>query len=69
MNPFLRQKWSPYVAGALAGLLLVVSVLVTGKYFGASTTFVRTAGLIEQVFAPERVAAMDYFIKDSSILI
>lgn len=64
MNPFRRQVWSPYVAGALAGLLLVLSVLITGKYIGASTTFVRTAGLIEQVFVPERVAAMDYFIKE-----
>ena len=64
MNPFRRKEWSPYIAGALAGLLLVVSVLITGKYFGASTTFVRTAGLIEQVFVPERVAAMDYFIKE-----
>jgi len=63
MNVFTRKSWSPYVAGALAGLLLVLSVLATGKYFGASTTFVRSAGLIEQVFVPERVQAMDYFIK------
>ena len=64
MNPFRMQRWSPYVAGALAGLLLVLSVLVTGKYIGASTTFVRTAGLIEQVFVPARVAAMEYFVKE-----
>ncbi len=63
MNVFVRKSWSPYVAGALAGLLLVLSVLATGKYFGASTTFVRSAGLIEQVFVPERVQSMDYFVK------
>lgn len=63
MSVFTRRSWSPYVAGALAGLLLVVSVLATGKYFGASTTFVRSAGLIEQVFVPERVESMDYFVK------
>jgi len=56
--------WNPYVAGALASLLMVASVWITGKYFGASTTFVRSAGMIESVFGPERINAMDYFIFD-----
>jgi len=55
--------WSPYLAGALSGLVGVFSVWFTGQYFGASTSFVRTAGMIEQVFGPERIAQMDYFIK------
>ena len=38
MNVFREKTWSPYAAGALAGLLLVLSVFLTGKYFGASTT-------------------------------
>jgi uncharacterized protein len=59
------KGWSPYVAGALTGLLMVCSIWVTGKYFGASTTFVRTAGLIEQVFSAERVKTMEYFIKEA----
>jgi uncharacterized protein len=58
------KGWSPYLAGALVGLLMVFSVAVTGKYFGASTTFVRSAGLIERVFSAERVAKMEYFIKE-----
>jgi hypothetical protein len=63
MNLFRQKSWSPYVAGALAGLVLCLSVLVAGKYLGASTTYVRTTGLIEKVFAPERVSGMDYFVK------
>jgi len=55
--------WSPYLAGALSGMVGIFSVWFAGQYFGASTTFVRTAGLIEQLFGPERVAQMDYFIK------
>lgn len=55
--------WSPYLAGALAGLLLVASVYVSGNYFGASTTFVRAAGFVEGAVAPERLSAMDYFVK------
>ena len=44
------KGWSPYVAGALVGFLMIASVWITGKYFGASTTFVRATGFIEQVF-------------------
>lgn len=57
------KAWSPYLAGALVGLLIVLSVWITGKYFGASTTFVRSAGMIEQLFNPDRVAQLEYFIK------
>ncbi|MEQ8214395.1 MAG: YeeE/YedE thiosulfate transporter family protein [Smithellaceae bacterium] len=64
MNVLLQKQWSPYVAGALAGLLLVLSVFLTGKYFGASTTFVRASGFIEQTVAPEKVAEMAYFVKE-----
>jgi len=59
------KPWNPYVAGALAGLLLVLSVWVAGKYFGASTTYVRAAGMVEQTVAAERVAAMPYFKKEA----
>ena len=55
--------WNPYLAGALSGLVSVFSVWFAGKFLGASTTFVRVAGMVENVFSPERVAQMDYFIK------
>ena len=57
------KGWSPYLAGALAGLVSILSVLIAGKYFGASTTFVRSAGLIEKLFGAERIAQMAYFIE------
>lgn len=56
--------WNPYIAGALTGLLLVFSVWFTGKYVGASTTFVRSVGFIEKVFDSERVSKMEYFKKE-----
>lgn len=55
--------WNPYVAGALSGLVSVFSVWITGNYLGASTTFVRAAGMVEQVVAPEHMATLDYFDK------
>lgn len=60
----MKEKvWSPYLAGSLAGALAVLSVLFTGNFFGASTTFVRSSAMLEKIFAPERVANMDYFLK------
>lgn len=62
--------WSPYLAGALTGVLAVASVFATtrwlGKtnYLGASTTFVRAAGLLEQNAAADHVAANEYYTKE-----
>lgn len=62
--------WSPYLAGALAGLVAIASAWATtgvmGKtsYLGTSTTMVRTAGMIEQAVAPEHVKANEYFAKE-----
>jgi len=55
--------WSPYVAGGLSGLVIIGSVLWTGQFFGASTSFVRSAGMLGKVFSPERVAQLEYFIR------
>lgn len=63
MNPFKERSWNPYAAGALAGVLIIASVWFEGRLFGASASFVRTAGLLEKVFSPERVASMDYFVR------
>ena len=58
---------SPYLAGALVGLLAIISVwattvlMGTTNCLGASTTFVRAAGLLARAVAPERVAANEYF--------
>lgn len=55
--------WNPYFAGGLSGLVIIVSVLWTGKFFGASTSFVRSAGMLGEVFGPERVQQLEYFIR------
>ena len=62
------KGWSPYLAGALSGIVSILSVWIAGKYFGASTTFVRSSGMIEKLFDPDRVAKMDYFIKELPII-
>ena len=65
MNNLNGRAWSPYLAGALAGLVMILSIGISGKYFGASTTFVRSAGMVEKLFNAKRVAQMDYFLKEA----
>ncbi len=60
--------WNPYIAGALVGLLAILSVGLTGQFLGASTTFVRAAAAIEQVVAPDRVAENVYYQRTAARL-
>ena len=60
-----KKGWNPYIAGILTGILLIFSVWAAGKYVGASTTFVRSAGYIEKFFDADRVARMAYFKKEA----
>jgi len=53
---------NPYLGGSLTGLVVIASVYFTGNFFGASSTFVRLAAMLEQVIMAGRVARMDYFI-------
>jgi ABC-type phosphate/phosphonate transport system permease subunit len=62
-SPSTDGGWNPYLAGALSGLVSVFSVAIAGHFLGASTSFVRTAGMLEELLAPQRVEQMDYFIK------
>ncbi len=42
----IPSRYKPYVFGALAGLLQIASVAIAGQFFGTSTTFPRTAGML-----------------------
>ena len=54
-------RWNPYGSGILAGILLVLSVWGTGHFFGASTTFVRAAGVLSAFFTQGQALAYTYF--------
>jgi hypothetical protein len=43
-----KHTWNPYLAGALTGILIVLSVWISGKFLGTSTSFVRVAAVIEK---------------------
>lgn len=53
MIALLKQKeWSPYLAGALLGVVYIVSIALAGIVPGASGAFENVGGLIAQVVSP-----------------
>lgn len=53
MVSLLKQKqWSPYLAGALLGVVYIVSIALAGKIPGASGAFESMGGLLAGVLAP-----------------
>jgi hypothetical protein len=57
------QQWSPYVAGALIGVLSWIAFLTADRAIGVSTAIARTAGMAESVISSDHVKANPYFAK------
>jgi uncharacterized protein len=49
---FQKELWSPYVAGALLGVVGVLAVLLSNSLLGASGAFENLAGMIGKAVAP-----------------
>ncbi len=52
-NPFTQEEWSPYVAGALLGLVAVFSLLLFGQLPGSSGAFQNLAAFVAQPLFPD----------------
>lgn len=50
---FAKEAWSPYVAGALLGVVGVLAVVLSNSLLGASGGFENLAGLIGKAVAPD----------------
>jgi uncharacterized membrane protein YedE/YeeE len=57
----------PYVFGALTGVLLTLSVAVTGQFFGTSTTFPRMATLILSTVGVDLSSTAFYQVRDGAL--
>jgi hypothetical protein len=61
MIALLKQKeWSPYLAGALLGVVYIASIAFTGMVPGGSGAFENLAGLLATYIAPD-LANNTYF--------
>ncbi len=56
-------SWSPYLVGALIGVLSMLTFYLSDKPLGVSTAYARLAGMMGKVIAPKSTAAMPYFQK------
>lgn len=63
-----KKALNPYFGGVLAGLLLTVSVALTGNYYGTSTTLIRIGGMIEKLVAPQHMEALTYLQRFAPIV-
>ena len=66
-NPVVRllrePRWSPYLVGAMLGILSWITFATMNSALGTSTTMVRAAGGAEGLIAPEHVQSEPYFVK------
>lgn len=52
-NPLKQEEWSPYVAGAILGLVVVFALLLTGQVPGSSGAFQNLAAFVAKPLFPE----------------
>lgn len=65
MKLLMMNEWSPYIVGILIGLLNIVSLLISDKVLGASTTYVRISGMIRSSFDKKYVKQNEYYLKNA----
>lgn len=53
--------WSPYLVGALIGLLTMLTFYFSDKPLGVSTAYARVAGLVGKVVAPRHTDTLKYY--------
>jgi uncharacterized membrane protein YedE/YeeE len=61
MNWLTDVKWSPYAVGIGIGVLSWFTWLISQKPIGCSTSFARTAGMIEKLFRGQKAEARPYY--------
>lgn len=60
--------WSPYVVGALIGLLSMLTFYFSDKPLGASTAYARVAGMIGKLVAPKHTESLKYFQTNNPVV-
>ncbi len=53
LNYIRKEEWSPYVAGALLGVVGIAAVWASNSLLGASGSFENLAGMIGKAIAPK----------------
>lgn len=59
--PYPEPAWSPYLVGALIGVLTLLTLTFSKKPVGASSAYADTAGMIGRAVAPRHIASLKFF--------
>lgn len=59
--PYPPAAWSPYVVGALIGVLTMLTLTISKKPVGASSAYANLAGLAGRAVAPDHIGSLPYF--------
>lgn len=63
-HAYSGPAWSPYLVGALIGVLSMLTFYFSNKPLGASTAYARLAGMIGRAVAPRHTASLTYYQKN-----
>jgi len=64
----MARHWSPYVCGALIGILAAATVLISDKPLGISTAYARISGMLGMILAPDLTKRLEYFKNKKPII-
>ena len=64
----MAKHWSPYVCGALIGILAALTVLISDKPLGISTAYARISGMLGMILAPGLTKRIEYFKNKKPII-
>ncbi|MCC6511737.1 MAG: hypothetical protein IT423_21735 [Pirellulaceae bacterium] len=60
--------WSPYIVGALIGVLSMLTFYFSDKPLGASTAYARIAGMVGKAVAPQHTESLKYYQENKPIV-
>lgn len=61
---YAGPAWSPYLVGALIGVLSMLTFYFSNKPLGASTAYARLAGMLGLAVAPKHTESLSYYQKN-----
>lgn len=61
MDWLMMDRWSPYICGAGIGILSWLTFLLSDTALGTSTSYARTAGMLERLARGSRVFERPFF--------
>jgi uncharacterized membrane protein YedE/YeeE len=67
-HDYSGPAWSPYLVGALIGVLSMLTFYFSAKPIGASTAFARVAGMIGLKVAPDHTRSLKYYQENKPVV-